>query len=201
VPRKTFLQRLRNAPTQIRLLVRRTLRTAVGLPTSLDTEDRRLLERDILPWFAGQDRIQRILFVGCDWYTRHYERVFAHRDYWTMESLADRRRYGARQHVTDSVTNVKAHFPDRHFDLILFNGVLGWGLHDVNDAHAALRALPDLLAPGGLLLVGWNDTAERRVLDPEELPLVTRWTFPPWGVSRRALPDAGRHVFDFYIRP
>ena len=76
----TLSPRLRAAPTQLRWLVLRTVRGAVGLPTSLESEDRRLLERDILPWFAAQPLVTRVLFVGCDWYTKHYERAFTGRE-------------------------------------------------------------------------------------------------------------------------
>lgn len=202
--RKSLLTRLRNAPDQLRWLVVRTLRGAVGLPTSLDTQDRRLLEREILPWFGARAEYRRVLFVGCDWYTRHYDAFFDGREYWTLEKDPARRRYGAARHVADSVVHLADHFPEASFELILMNGVLGWGLDDPAEAETALAACATRLASGGVLLLGWNDVPEKRILDPDESPALARleaWSFPPFGESRRVAPGRIRHTYDFYRRP
>jgi len=204
VRRKSLLTRLRNAPDQLRWLVVRTARAAFGLPTSLDTQDRRLLEREILPWFGEREEYRRVLFVGCDWYTRHYDAFFEGREYWTLEKDPARRRYGAERHVTASVVDLADHFPEQSFDLVLLNGVLGWGLDDPAEAEAALAACTTRLAPGGVLLLGWNDVPEKRILEPGSSPALQRlrpWEFPPFGAARRVAPGRIRHTYEFYCRP
>ena len=121
---------------------------------------------------------------------------------WTLERAANRRRYGATRHVIDSVTNVTSHFPGGYFDLILFNGVLGWGLNRVDEAHAALGNLAQVLAPRGVMMVGWNDHPGHRVIDPDENlgTALTRWTFPSWATSRRSVPGPLRHTYSFFSR-
>jgi SAM-dependent methyltransferase len=202
--RKSLLTRLRNAPDQLRWLVVRTARAAFGLPTSLDTQDRRLLEREILPWFGERAEYRRVLFVGCDWYTRHYDAFFEGREYWTLEKDPARRRYGAGRHVTASVVDLGEHFPVASFDLILLNGVLGWGLDDPAEAEAALQACASRLAPGGVLLLGWNDVPEKRILEPGRSPALQSlraWEFPPFAAPRKVAPGRIRHTYEFYTRP
>jgi SAM-dependent methyltransferase len=198
-----LLAKLRRFPELARALVNRGLR-ALGRDVSLPTEDRRLLEQVVLPYFAGEPGFARVLFVGCDWYTSRYERAFAGKEYWTLEKDARRRKHGAARHVTDALANLPAHFPERHFDLILVNGVLGWGLDDRQEAEASLEACAQALRSGGVLLLGWNDVPEKRPLPPEESRSLSRlrpWVFPPFGAPRRETATANRHTFSFYVRP
>src|ERR1700756_174591 len=55
---------------------RRVVRYLLGLPVPMHTEDRRVLEQVIFPHFLALPGVDRVLFVGCDWYTKHYERAF-----------------------------------------------------------------------------------------------------------------------------
>src|SRR5580704_14993940 len=65
---------------------RRVVRYVLGLPVPLETEDRRVLEQVVFKHFLGLTDTHRILFVGCDWYTKHYDRAFFRdRDYWTID--------------------------------------------------------------------------------------------------------------------
>lgn len=195
--------KLRRLPELARALALRGLRR-FGLDVSLPTEDRRLLERVVLPYLAEADAFANVLFVGCDWYTTQYERVFARKQYWTLEKDPGRRKYGAARHITDSLAQLGAHFPERHFDLIVVNGVLGWGLDDSEEAEASLEACRSALREGGVLVLGWNDVAEKRPLRPEEsrsLAQLQPWVFPPLGTARHATATTNRHTFSFYMRP
>lgn len=201
--RKTVWTRLRNAPGQIRWLVVRAARSAVGLDTSLRTEDRRVLEETILPWFAKREDARRVLFVGCDWYTRQYQRLFADREYWTLEMDPRRRRYGARRHVTASIVELGRYFEPGSLDVIIMNGVLGWGLNDAVQAEAAIAACGLALRREGSLVVGWNDIPEKKVLDLETsagIASFDAWTFPALGTARYLTPGRARHTYDFFRR-
>ena len=67
------------------------------------SEDRQLLETNILMYLRDDPAINRILFVGCEWYTKHYEKFFKSKDYWTLEIDPAKRRYGGRRHIVDSL--------------------------------------------------------------------------------------------------
>ena len=113
-------------------------RRTLGLPSQLHTEDRRVLEQVILPLYASRSDIARILFVGCAAYTQQYGELFGNREYWTIDPVARRRRYGSERHIVDTLQNLGRHVAPDYFDLIVCNGVLGWGLNTPADADAAL---------------------------------------------------------------
>src|SRR5215831_3432238 len=63
-------------------------------------EDRRVLEQIIFPYFLNDQSFRSVLFVGCDWYTRGYNKIFeAQKKYITIDADPDKRKYGAKQHI------------------------------------------------------------------------------------------------------
>ena len=179
-------------------------RRALGLPSQLHTEDRRILEQVILPQYANRSDIGRILFVGCAAYTQGYARLFAGREYWTIDPVPRRRRYGSDRHIVDALQNLGSHVRAEYFDLIVCNGVLGWGLNALADADAALAACFVHLRSRGELVLGWNDVAPRNRVLPEDVPSVKRFESNAFGTARIArwrVEGANQHVFDFYRRP
>jgi SAM-dependent methyltransferase len=195
---------LRNAFDQLAVMARRALHGFLGRDAALLTEDRQVLERLVMPFFAADPRFARVLFVGCDWYTKHYEKTFAGREYWTLEKDASRARYGAARHVTDSLEHLSRHFAPGSLDLILCNGVLGWGLNELAEAERSFEACFACLRPGGVLVLGWNDVAHKRPFPLEECQALKRYApfaLPPLGASRHRVPGRLRHTFDFLARP
>ena len=179
-------------------------RRALGLPALLRTEDRRILEQVILPEYARRRDIARVLFVGCAAYTQHYGEIFDGREYWTIDPVARRRRYGSERHIVDQLQNLGTHVPPGYFDLVVCNGVLGWGLNAPEDANTALAACHTHLRAGGDLLLGWNDIAPRNRVLPEDIPALRRFDaalLGSWQVARWAIDAPNRHVFDFYRKP
>lgn len=205
-------------PSPLRKLLRRaarrwdaailTLRAELALlvkgEAPLDSQDRRILEQVVIPELVDRDDLSRILFVGSDWYTSHYERLFEGKDYWTLDRDRRKRRHGARQHVVDSLENLGRHFPPGSLDAILCNGVFGWGLDRPGEAEAAFDACWTALRPGGFLVFGWNDRPENRPFPPYEIEALRRFEkapFEPLGSWRYRVADDSRHTFDFLKRP
>src|SRR6516165_8978951 len=108
----------------------REIKSLFGVESYLRNEDRRVLEQVIFPSFLEADRYGDILFVGCHWYTQGYNKRFEERkkNYWTIEIRPAMRKYGAKQHIVDAMQNIGKHFKPDSLDLILCNGVFGWGL-------------------------------------------------------------------------
>ena len=179
-------------------------RRALGLPSQLNTEDRRVLERVILPDYASRPDVSRILFVGCAAYTQQYGQLFGHREYWTIDPVARRRRYGGTRHIVDTLQNLGRHAALEYFDLIVCNGVLGWGLNTPADAEAAFAACFKHLRAGGHLVLGWNNISPRNRIVPEDIPALRsfdRGNFGKVRTARLEIDAPNRHVFDFYRKP
>jgi len=180
----------------------RVIRKRFGLPVPMDTEDRRVLEQVIFPFYRSDASIKTVLFVGCDWYTRHYGKYFfADVDYWTIEYAPEKRKFGAPQHVVGPLESLATHFPAGKFDLILCNGVYGWGLDGREQIDSAFEQCRSRLRPGGHLLVGWDDIPERAPVPLSEIPSLQqfeKFIFPPLGTWRFVTDTPYRHTYDFY---
>ena len=93
------------------------------------------------------------------------------------------------------------HFPPDTFDLIICNGVYGWGLDRLPDCEAAISQCNLCLVDGGHLLLGWNDLPR---WDPAPLAKVSglarfsEYTFPPLGTWQYLTDTAYRHTYNFY---
>lgn len=167
--------------------------------------DRRVLEEVIFPALLADERVRRVLFVGCAWYTRDYAERFHDREFWTIDVDERVARYAGERHVIASVTTIGDHFQPESLDVVICNGVIGFGLDTEQDCDRAFDAAYKCLRPGGLLIIGWDDTegfrppvslenlASLRGFQPFVLTPFASWRYPTFGPLR--------HTFDFYIRP
>lgn len=78
--------------------------------------------------FLTLPQVRRVLFVGCDRYTKHFGPSFFNKhDYWTIDASENAAKFGCKHHIVDSVERLDQHFPEAGFDLIFLNGVTrGW---------------------------------------------------------------------------
>ncbi len=180
----------------------RAARFALGLPTRMETEDRRVLEEVIFPYYVELPEVRSILFVGCDWYTKHYAKVFFHRhEYWTLDIEPAARKYGARKHVVGSLEFLNRYAPAERFDLIVCNGVFGFGLNTLDQCESAIGHCYSRLRRGGHLLFGWTDVPSRTPIPLESIEGLKRFeqfTFPPLETWRYVTQTPYRHTYDFY---
>ncbi|MEM9417677.1 MAG: methyltransferase domain-containing protein [Planctomycetota bacterium] len=180
----------------------RDLMLICGVGPKLDEQDRRVLEQTIFPYLVGREDLKRVLFVGCHWYTWHYEKIFARKDYWTLEIDPGRKRYGAKQHIVDSVEHVDKHFEENSLDAVLMLGVMGWGLDDPEVANRSVENIHRCLRPEGVFINSWDDVPEHRPFPIDELEAFSRfspWAFPPFESPRYFCEQQDlRHTFDFY---
>ena len=97
-----FLRRLELVKSNVKKRIKRQVirvKMRMGLGVALQTTDRHVLEKTIFPYFAARSDCRRILFVGCEWYTKHYEKIFVNQEYWTIEIDPQLKEYGAKNHV------------------------------------------------------------------------------------------------------
>jgi hypothetical protein len=179
-------------------------RSVFRMESYLNTEDRRVLEQIIFPYFLQRNDYKDILFVGCHWYTKGYNTRFEEKkNYWTIEPHPSRQRYGAKQHISDTLQNLSNHFGRCALDLILCNGVIGWGLDAKPDAEQAFRASSCCLREGGILVLGWEDVDERRPFHPDEcqsLRQLQPFLFPPLATAKYVTDTPSRVTYNFYMK-
>ncbi len=157
----------------------------------------------ILPYFAARPEFARVLFVGCAWYTRSYGVLFREREYWTLDPDPAKRRWGAARHVVDSLAQVCRHFAEGSLDLVICNGVFGWGLDARVEVEAACGGCRRSLRRDGVLVLGWNDVAAHRPFAPDECSALKRfrpYRFGPLNASCYRSSTRNRHTFSFYCR-
>ena len=166
-----------------------------------DSEDRTLLENRVLPFYQLSDEHQSILFIGVNWPTQGYVRMLSHKSLVTLDILPSMARYGSGRHIVASAADIDQYFEPHSLDLVVMNGVFGWGLDSAADVERTVAGFHRCLRPGGHLLVGWNDLKGHRAWVPEAVgsmrmfkPLV----FPTLGVSEIRIDNVWRHVYQFY---
>lgn len=178
-----------------------------GLDFRLELPNRRVLEDDILPALAADPAIKRVLFVGCRWYTKIYGAIFANSEYWTIEIDPDQAKFGAGggRHIVDSYLNLSKHVKPEFFDAIVINGVFGWGIDNPADTETALAETLQALRPGGVMVIGYNDTDANH---PSfvDVPSANLAKFAPHEVAKLGhhyvTPgDPGAHTFTFFRKP
>ena len=172
---------------------------------SLRTVDRAVLEGKILPWLSKRKSTDRVLFVGCEWYTYGYRKWFPSETYWTLDYNPEKKVFGSPQlHLVDSMVNLAQHFKPESLDLIICNGVFGWGLNVPVEIEHAFGAVHRCLRPGGLFLLGWNDEPKHRPVPIESI--VALQTFrpeiiEPLGVCKLLTATRNRHTYNLYVKP
>jgi SAM-dependent methyltransferase len=201
LPPNSFSRAIRSFAEPLKGPVKRAL-ASCNLYTPAD--DRRILEEVILDYFAKRSDLRRVLFVGCESYTARYGELFKDKDYWTLDYDPKKSGYGAAQHVVDSVANVRQRFEADSFDLILCNGVFGWGLNDRSDVEAAVLGCYECLRDDGHFLLGWNDLPAYRpfpIQDCQNLRRFRPFVFEPLSTAEYRAAGSNRHVFNFYVKP
>ncbi len=187
--------------SRLRDYLRQQVLPRVGIDFYLPTEDRRILEKVIFPYLLARSDLNRILFVGCEIYTRGYRRLFRERDYQTIDVNPEHRKYGGRKHITGSFERIGQHYGPATLDVVVCNGVCGWGLDERHSVDAAIAGTFSALRPGGLFVLGWNDTPQHRPFDFRTSPSLTLFSafcFPPLDSAEYLTATSSRHTYNFF---
>jgi hypothetical protein len=173
------------------------------MPSYLKNADRQILETTILPYFATSQEFTKILFVGTAWYTEGYKQIFQTKNYSTIEIDPSQAKYGSSQHIIDSIAHVHHHFRPNELDLIICNGVFGWGLNAKPEVESTFTECFHCLWPGGVFVLGGNDRPEHRPFPLDELKslkLFQPWVLPPLATAQYRTTNPNCHTFNFYSR-
>ncbi|WP_017651398.1 hypothetical protein [Fortiea contorta] len=171
----------------------------------LDSPDRLILENTIIPYFISENKLSRVLFVGCGWYTKSYSSLFKNQEYWTIEIDPNKKIYGSKNHIIDGLQNLGKYIENDFFDLIIYNGVFGWGINSREDTEESFKQCFNCLRQGGILVFGWNDVPEHKpfpvLQECQALKKFAPYFFPPLQTTEYLTPATMSHTFNFYIKP
>ncbi len=165
-------------------------------------EDRSVLEQIIIPFILSRFEPHTVLDIGREPYEAFYNEFYVGRELWTIDWNAARTPFGSPNHVVDDVANLRNHFPECHFDFVLMNGVFGWGLNQKESIEKAIAAVHAILRPGGIFVLGWNDTPDLvpvPLTQVQALEEFTPYHFEPLkGTSFKC--STCKHIYSFYTR-
>ena len=181
----------------------RKAREALTGADRIRTEDRARLEDLLLPRFAGA-QVAKLLFVGSETYTRTYAAAFPPGHFRTVDIDPAKAKHGTPDHIVAPIQDVHLHVPPATFDVVVMNGVYGWGVNDRPALTAALTSIATVLKPGGKLVLGWNDVPVLGPFDPETVAVecgFERDPTSPLGAWRVLTDTPTRHTFDAYRLP
>jgi SAM-dependent methyltransferase len=165
-------------------------------------EDRRVLEQIIIPFILSRFEPQTVLDIGREPYEAFYNEFYVGRELWTIDWDAARTPFGSPNHIVDDVANVRDHLRECYFDFVLMNGVFGWGLNQKESIEKALAAVRAILRPGGIFVLGWNDTPDLvpvPLTQVQALKELTPYHFEPLGGTSFKC-SSGEHTYSFYTR-
>ncbi|MBO9329061.1 hypothetical protein A6B37_01670 [Achromobacter sp. HZ01] len=174
----------------------------------LQAENRRFLEQAVFGYIntmavdAGGPL--KTLFVGLDKHNWHYRRLLD-TEFYTLDIEARQAVYGRPgRHWTGSATRMAGHYGGNVFDVVVANGLLGFGIDEIRDFEQLLENCEAVLKPGGLLVLGYNDLTERvpYLVLPTALRLFDAFRPPIAEVSGalHRVDDPFRHVFLFLTK-
>lgn len=162
--------------------------------------DRVVLIEEFLPQFA--EGPGKILFVGVRAYTKGYPALLERdgAECWTSDIVPTSARWGnPGRHWTGDLLEVGEAFEPGEFRAVLCNGVFGFGVDGREMQASAFAAMAKVMAPGGLLLLGWNTDRTPDPLDAE----AWRPLFEPAemeGLPMRRKIEGTTHVYDLLRR-
>jgi SAM-dependent methyltransferase len=171
-----------------------------------EPSDRRVLDGVILPHYRSAAGFERMLFVGCKKYNAKNRALFAGRSYATVDPNPEVARFGGSPHIVGRVEEVEAHLGRASVDVVVMNGVIGFGLDEPAAVERAIDACRAILRPGGELVLGVNELLDTHV-DLASVQALTAgfspFVFAPLGAARHTVETPFRektHTFAFHRR-
>ena len=165
--------------------------------------DRRVLRNEILGELARDPGVERVLFVGVQWYTTSYPAIFEGKTFATIDPEPKVASFGGKPHAVGQIQDLGEHFRGVVYDAIVMSGVIGFGLDDPAEVDRALAACAKALRRGGWLVLGVNELKPTHV-DPKKRPAASEFDARPFGKRKQDRIDVAlpfrerRHTFLFW---
>lgn len=138
--------------------LRRIVRKYWRHPVISRLPSRTYMQTDLLPAVAAAG-CRKMLFVGSQGYNKPFYDACTRAgiEVWSIDYEAAASEFGAPAgHFIGDIREVDRVAEGHVFDVIFYNGVLGFGINTAQGSRRALEAIGRVAAPGAILLVGWN---------------------------------------------
>lgn len=119
---------------------------------------RDFLELKVFSWLnAIGSPEKKLLFIGVASYTWHYYANLAYAVF-TIELNEERAKFGKKgAHVIGSATELSRFYATSSFEVIIANGLIGYGLNSEQDFDKLMLECHRCLKSGGILILGYNN--------------------------------------------
>ncbi|MDT4860013.1 hypothetical protein FQZ97_945490 [compost metagenome] len=174
----------------------------------LRAANRQFLEESVFGYInrmAAEARCPvKTLFVGIDKHNWHYPRLL-NTEFHSLDIEARKAVYGQPgRHWTGSAIRMAEYYGGNVFDVVVANGLLGFGIDEAGGGRQLLENCEAVLKPGGLLVLGYNDRADRAPYPvlPMALGLFDAFTPPIPSVAGplHRIDDPFQHAFLFLLK-
>jgi SAM-dependent methyltransferase len=154
-------------------------------------ESRIWFEQQVIRPLAAMGKISTVLFVGVEAYTWSWVRLLVRKHVRLITLDVDPRKaiWGAPHHLVGQIQDVDRSVHPASIDVVVVNGVFGWGVDHADEMERSLQAIHRILQPSGYLVLGWNMGG---IPDPATLPTMCRLFTPADGLGitgRKGFPD------------
>lgn len=173
---------------------------SIGLWTP---RDRQVLTREVFKFLSNQNL--KVLFVGVQKYTKSYEKYFVNTHLESLDTDPLQASWGFKMHHVCSLQELsesKMHY----YDVIIMNGVIGYGLNVQDDCEQVILACSRLLTSKGRLILGVNPSQMGQV-QLSSLSSLKHCFHPTLGIRDSShvivtneVFSSIQHHFLFYIR-
>lgn len=140
------------------------LAVKMGIEFPLKSPNRIFLETSIFQYinqtYGAQDPRSAGLFIGTDKRSWHYPKVLD-LELHTIDIEKKKALYGnAQHHIVGSATELARYYDPASFDVIIGNGLIGFGMNAAEQCEQLLSGVALLLKDAGLFVIGFNDGPE-----------------------------------------
>lgn len=103
-------------------------------------------------------RKKKVLFVGVADYCQNQIKWLEDNNVkvWSIDKNPEKAKYGAKNHIVDSMTNVNKYFKEDYFDVVLLLGVIGYGLDNPEEVINTFHKIKYILREEGSLITSFT---------------------------------------------
>jgi len=134
-----------------------------GVEFPRKSTNRLFLEQDIFEYLDTllNDESAQCLFIGTDKRSWHYRSRFAAK-FFTIDKDPRKAIYGdVINHRIDSATELARQYTPNQFDVIIANGLIGFGVDHIDQCEDLFAGLETIMKGSGVLVVGYSNSPSR----------------------------------------